>query len=909
MQLKRHDLLSPLSLFLLLSLLVFVFLVFARQSVQIRVYDALTGGLVPHAVVESLTPAQQQATPLGWLLVDVNRRISVSVTADGYLPAKASWCAAYPWTRRGRLDVTLSPTQLAGIVRDAETDLPLSDATVSIGVDRVTTDAGGMFHFRGLVGDMPVTVQLDGYETGQEKVLWESHLLRGQLLTVDLQPNFVEGQVRWQQTGGLLAGASVAVIGQQQVTDQAGHFYLRRLRVGDIIVVTQEGFWPAEVTYTGQPLDIGLMPNFLAGQVHWQETGEPLPGVTVMAAGKQQVTDTAGRFRQSQLQVGDTITIERKGFWPLEMTYTGQYSEIDIALRDRQAQVAVRSALEGVELSGLEVTRQGQHLTENTFGNFLLRTCEARELVEARAEGHWPMQVRLAASIVGEAQGVEKIDMRLKPRVLTVTVRDDYTGWPLGGALVKSSPGRLTDALGQVALSPAMPGMTGTVEYPGYEIQTFRYDGQASKVEVRLSPHTIQGIVVDAATGEPLPGAALRRDGQTLLRTASDGSFYLEEESWQPAFAVRLPGYRLTQVVIGDPASPVVPRSCPGGASGDAPCWEIQLLPFEVRGVYIPFGLLYARQRTLTILDMIADSELNAVVLDVKGDRGWLAYASELALAEELGVSVRGVMDIHEFLDICHRRGIYAIARLVVFKDNPLAFGKPDLAVKQADGSVWLDKEKLGWGNPYREQVWNYNIGIAQEMAQLGFDEIQLDYVRFPSDGELDKIVYQEEDTSETKTTAIRTFMAHMRQALESYDVFLSADVFGLTLVVDPQSGMGIGQRVIDIAPYVDYLCPMVYPSTFIPGNLGIANPALRPYKVVAESLRQGMALTSTLVRPWLQAYSLDGVEYGLARQNAQRWAAENVGASGWTFWNAGGRYEERLFQRCVSDDVERRVE
>jgi hypothetical protein len=108
---------------------------------------------------------------------------------------------------------------------------------------------------------------------------------------------------------------------------------------------------------------------------------------------------------------------------------------------------------------------------------------------------------------------------------------------------------------------------------------------------------------------------------------------------------------------------------------------------------------------------------------------------------------------------------------------------------------------------------------------------------------------------------------------------------------------------VIDIAPYVDYLCPMVYPSTFIPGNMGIANPSLHPYEVVAKSLRQGMALTLTRIRPWLQAYSLHGVEYDLTRQEAQRRAAEMLGTDGWTFWNAGGRYDARLFRRHVDDD------
>lgn len=904
MQLKRHDLMPSLSLFALLSLLVLTFLALAPRSVEVRVYDVHTGDLLSHAVVENLAPARRQYTMAGWLFLSVKRRLLVSVTAAGYLPAEASWYASYPWILRGRLDVPLSPTQLTGIVRHAETGLPLPDAEVEIGTAKLVADASGMFYLSPLAGDMTASVQLDGYEPWQGEVLWESHLLRGELLTVGLWPNLVEGQVCDQETGKPLPGATVTAAGQQWVTDRMGRFRLRRLRLGDTITTEQEGFWPAEVTYTGQPLDVVLRSDLVEGQVRWQETGEPLPGTTVTAVGQQWVTDQRGCFNLRRLRPGDVITVEREGFWAAEVTYVGQL--LGIALQDRRAQVVVQSALEAVELSGLEVTRNGQRLEAISSGVFELRASTAGELLEAAARGHWPVQIRLGTSGSRNVGEVEEIEMVLQPRVLTVTVRDDYTGWPLPGALVSSSLARPADIRGQVVLAPAVPGMAISIEYPGYVSRTLQYDGQASELEVRLVPHTIQGVVVDAGTGRPVSGAVLGRGGQTLLRTAPDGSFRLEGLTEQPVFTVRVPGYRPAQVGIGDCASPVVPRPCAEGAASGSPCWEVRLAPFEVRGVYIPFGLLYSRQRTLAVLDMTANTELNAVVVDVKGDRGWLAYASDLPLATELGVPASGVMDLGEFLDICRRRGIYTIARLVVFKDNPLAYGKPELAVKQADGTVWLDREKLGWANPFREEVWDYNIGIAQEVAQLGFDEVQLDYVRFPSDGDLDKIAYEEEDTPETKTTAIRTFMARMRESLAPYDVFLSVDVFGLTLVVDPQTGMGIGQRVIDIAPYVDYLCPMVYPSTFIPGNLGMANPALHPYEVVEESLRRGMALTSTLIRPWLQAYSLHGVKYGLEQQRAQRRAAEIVGASGWTFWNAGGRYDEHLFRRRAVAEAER---
>ena len=904
MQSKRHALLPSLCLLVLLGFLVLILLALTRQSVEVRVYDAHTGALLSHAIVENLTPARRQRTPIGWLFLDVNRRLSVSASAAGYLPSDASWHASYPRSLRGRLDVRLYPTQLTGLVRDAETRLPLPGVEVWIGAERLVTDASGLFHLSAMSGDELARVHLEGYESWQGEVLWKSHLLRGERLMVDLRPHLIEGQVRWQDTGEPLPEALVKAAGQEIVTDHAGRFRLARLRIGDTITIEREGFWPAEVTYIGQALDFALRLHLIEGQVRWQETDGPLPGALVKTAGQETVTDQVGRFRLVRLWIGDTITIEREGFWPAEVVYTDQLSYVDVSLRDRRAEVVARSALQGVALSDLEVTRNGQLLVAASPGVFELRARMAGELLEATARGHWLSQMRLVMPGNQSVGEVEKIDLVLQPRVLTVTVRDDYSDWPLMGALVSSSPPWPTNDQGQVMLAPAVTGMAITVEYPGYVSQTLYYDGQTVELEVRLVPHTIRGVVVDAETGRSVPGAAFRQDGQTLLWTDLDGSFRLEGLVRKPAFTVRVPGYRLTRVIIGDRASPIAPRPCPQDAASDGPCWEILVPPFEARGVYIPFGLLTSRQRTLAILDMISSTELNAVVVDVKGDRGWLAYASDLPLAKELKVSVKGIMDIGEFLDICHRRDIYAIARLVVFKDNPLAHGKTDLAVKRADDSVWLDLEELGWANPFHQEVWDYNIGIAKEVAQLGFDEVQLDYVRFPSDGDLDQIAYEEEDTPEAKTTAIRTFVTQMREALEPYDVFLSVDVFGLTLVVEPQSGMGIGQRVIDIAPQVDYLCPMVYPSTFISGNMGIANPALHPYEVVAESLRQGMALTLTRIRPWLQAYSLGGVKYGLAHQNAQRRAAETVGADGWTFWNAGGRYDARLFRRCTGGDV-----
>ncbi len=292
---------------------------------------------------------------------------------------------------------------------------------------------------------------------------------------------------------------------------------------------------------------------------------------------------------------------------------------------------------------------------------------------------------------------------------------------------------------------------------------------------------------------------------------------------------------------------------------------------------------------------------LNAVVIDVKGDYGYIAWDSQVPLVRELNNRLHSSLDLRQTVEELHRRHIYAIARFVVFKDNPLATHKPELAVRRGDGSVWKDGEGLGWANPFREEVWNYNLALLEEVAQLGFDEIQLDYLRFPSDGDVGAIVYQEENTRETRTAAIREFMRRFQARMAAYNVKTSADVFGLTVWVVPGEDMYIGQRVEDITPYVDFLSPMIYPSTFIPGNLGYDDPSRRPYEIIYRSVRQAQQRVApgTQVRPWLQAYW-----YEVSEMQIQRLAAEDAAADGWLFWNAAGYYPDALFGPLPPRDI-----
>jgi len=386
---------------------------------------------------------------------------------------------------------------------------------------------------------------------------------------------------------------------------------------------------------------------------------------------------------------------------------------------------------------------------------------------------------------------------------------------------------------------------------------------------------------VDASTGLPVTDVLLYLGNGEIVLSA-DGTFDLSGHAVGSSLTVKAPGYRKTHFAITDQ----IPR-------------DIPLEPFQAKGIYIPFGLLALPGRVKALIEKVDQTELNSIVVDVKSDRGFISFNSQVLLASTIGAHRRGFLSPEEVLRWCEEKGIYTIARLVVFKDNPLAHGKPEWAVVDADDQIWLDREQLGWASPFREEVWDYNIALAKEVAEMGFDEIQLDYIRFPSDGHVKAILYEEENTLETRSAAIRGFCEKFKQKLLPYGVFTSADVFGLTVWVQEGSDMGIGQRVKDVSPNVDYLCPMVYPSTFESGNLGYADPALHPYGVVYRTTLQALERSHAKVRPWLQHYSLGRGVYDWPRLFAQKAAANAVapyGAQGWTYWNAGGKYDFNLF-------------
>jgi hypothetical protein len=298
----------------------------------------------------------------------------------------------------------------------------------------------------------------------------------------------------------------------------------------------------------------------------------------------------------------------------------------------------------------------------------------------------------------------------------------------------------------------------------------------------------------------------------------------------------------------------------------------------------------------LALIDLVDRSPiLNAIVVDVKGDYGYIAYQSTNPLIAQVDAMSTPRMPLEEFLAMCREKQIYTIARMVIFKDHPLVAARPELGVRHPNGEIFYDNEGMAWADPTRQEVWEYNIAITLEVIDMGFDEIQYDYLRYPSDATslevVRALVYSVPSTLESRTAAIQGFVRAAKEAVDPTRAFLSADLFGYALSVTPEHDMRIGQRLMDLAPHVDYVCPMVYPSTFIPGNLGLASPSDNPYEVVARSMAYGLSRTNTLLRPWLQGYWYERQDFV-----DQRRAAEEATDVGWCFWNARGIYDELFF-------------
>ncbi|HIE52118.1 MAG TPA: hypothetical protein EYP85_10195 [Armatimonadetes bacterium] len=313
--------------------------------------------------------------------------------------------------------------------------------------------------------------------------------------------------------------------------------------------------------------------------------------------------------------------------------------------------------------------------------------------------------------------------------------------------------------------------------------------------------------------------------------------------------------------------------------------------PVCARGIYVTAWSAGTPSRRAELLRLLDETELNAMVIDVKDADGRVGYRSQVLLAQTLGAVQIRIPRVETLMADLWAHRVYPIARLVVFKDNWLPRKKPAWAVKTPTGDLWQDCKGFTWADPYNEEVWKYNVDLALEAVQRGFREIQFDYVRFPSDGRVEDCVFPAADGREPQEV-IGDFLAYARKRLEEAGAFISADLFGLTGLV--RHDMGIGQIVSAIAEHVDYICPMLYPSHYNPQEYGFPNPNTNPYPIVLFSLRDFIRRIGSRpcrLRPWLQDFTLGFPPYGPEMVRAQIDAVNIAGINEWLLWNPRNRY------------------
>jgi hypothetical protein len=545
------------------------------------------------------------------------------------------------------------------------------------------------------------------------------------------------------------------------------------------------------------------------------------------------------------------------------------------------------------------------------------------------------------------------------PPRIDVRVFDRYTSEPIAAAVLEVDGERVTTGSdGIVPVAVAAPSVPLTISAPGYESVTTTLERSGpAEWPVAMRPNSLRGIVTDADTGAGLSGidvAVVAPDGQEhLATTGAEGDFVFDRVpegaslrvasadhgvtsmpiEQRTEIAVALEPTFVTGVVTDRSGAPVAGARVAAmdgsvsattddagafrlaGGSGmtevlvSAAGFADQVAPVDdsrqiaaaldteqIKAIYANLGVLSDPARWNRLLEIADTTEINAIVIDVKQDT--IYYDTQVPFFRAIDGMITPLYDPAALLAEMEARGIYSIARVVVFKDPIVAEGRPDLAVRdEVSGGLWLDYSGIPWVNAFYEELWVANADLGVELATLGFDEVQYDYIRFPSDGDLRTADFGNAYTEADRRAAIVGAVALGAERVRGAGAKFAIDLFPIiALQGDDQ---GIGQTLQDLAPLADYVCLMIYPSHYIVGNIPVdGHPNDFPAETVTYTLERSQEWapgTMSKMRPWLQdfTYPQEGYSvYGPAEVRAQIDAAEAMGVSGWMLWNAAGEFE-----------------
>lgn len=353
--------------------------------------------------------------------------------------------------------------------------------------------------------------------------------------------------------------------------------------------------------------------------------------------------------------------------------------------------------------------------------------------------------------------------------------------------------------------------------------------------------------------------------------------------------------------------------------SGEIASELIEIKPYKhstIKAVYLTGWSAGTKSKRQSTIENLNNYGYNAVVIDIKDEAGAISYTSNVQTAIDTYACKKMIKDIKEVIDEFHNANIYVIGRIVTFKDPNYARKTPDIAYKTADGSLWVDYSGNNWPNPYNKASWEYPVALAKEAAELGFDEVQFDYIRFPSsEGRTKNISYGFDYATKSKSEVINNFLAHAMNELKDYDVTVSADVFG---IITKKRGdfEHIGQDFYEIAKIVDVICPMIYPSHYGPGEYGIKAPDTKPYEIIKFSLQDAQKqyldvsgdVKLAKIRPYLQDFTASWLKkgnyilYDTKAVTAQLQACYDLNIHDFTLWDPSNKYAYEAINNIITD-------
>lgn len=352
--------------------------------------------------------------------------------------------------------------------------------------------------------------------------------------------------------------------------------------------------------------------------------------------------------------------------------------------------------------------------------------------------------------------------------------------------------------------------------------------------------------------------------------------------------------------------------------------------PDAVKGIYMTSWVAGTKSLRGRVIDLIKDTEINSIVIDIKDDTGMISFEPLNPRLRQIGGFENRIADIHNLIAELHEEGIYVIGRIAVFQDPYLTKVWPEEAVKSAStGGVWKDRKGLSWMDAGSQKVWDYAIDIARDSYDVGFDEINFDYVRFPTDGDIDDMIFPYSQDAEYEDV-VESFFSYLHENLKDHEMVRSVDLFGMVTTVE-NNDLGIGQRLEKALPYFDYVCPMTYPSHYPDNWMGYPDPNLVPGKIMSLAVQGALEKIDKMntrfveetitdpetgldkivkkevlapeeeriahekIRPWVQDFDYGG-DYGHTEVRAQIDAIEELGLNSWLIWDPNNRYTRSAY-------------